>query len=220
MKPGSFERTLYAVIAVLWISDPLGAQNRSDPDRLQVELTPLVGYRTSMSFTTDPGVDGVTSEFVFRNSPAHGFAVGFRSHDEDVVEFRWSRQDTRIGVIGPLVAPGSERVIVNQFHLDCSHEYVLDEWPVWARPYIMASVGATHISSTTNLATVTRFSFGLGAGIKFFPSPRIGFKVQAEWLPLWISQKAKAFCSGGCVVRFSGQLASQGEVTAGPVFRF
>jgi hypothetical protein len=166
-----------------------------------------------MGFTSDPGEDGVVSEFSFRNSPAYGFAVGFRAHDEDVVEFRWSRQDTKIG-------PTGERVILNQFHLDCSHEYIVDEWPAWARPYIMASVGATHISSTTNLASATRFSFGLGAGIKIFPSPRFGFKVQAEWLPLWITQKATAVCSGGCLVRFSGQLASQGEVTAGPVFRF
>jgi opacity protein-like surface antigen len=190
------------------MSQALAAQHPSDSDRLQLEVTPLFGYRTNMSFKTDPDADGITSKFVFDASPAYGFAIGFRSHDEDVVEFRWSRQDTRTGWI------------LNQFHLDCSHEYVVDEWPAWARPYIMASVGATHISNTTNFPVVTRFSFGLGAGIKIFPSPRVGFKVQAEWLPVWITQKAKAFCSGGCVVRFSGQLGSQGEVTAGPVFRF
>src|SRR5262245_10623325 len=191
-----------AAVAVVSLSCPLAAQNHPDSDRLQLEVTPLIGYRTSMSFTTDPDVDGVVSKFVFRDSPAYGFAFGFRSHDEDVVEFRWSQQDTRLGLIGPNGAPSIERVILNQFHLDCSHEFVVDEWPAWARPYIMASVGATHISGTTNLASVTRFSFGLGTGIKIFPSPRVGFKVQAEWLPLWITQKAQAFCSGGCVVRF------------------
>jgi len=202
------------------ISSPLVAQDRTHPDRTQVEITPLFGYRTNMSVTTDPGIEGVTSKIVFRDAPAYGVAVGVRAHDEDVVEFRWSRQQSRLLVVGPIVAPSNERVTLDQFHMDCSHEFVVEEWPLWARPYIMASVGATHISSTELLGSMTRFSFGIGAGIKVFPSRQVGFKVQAEWLPLWITQSVGAVCSGGCVVRFTGQLISQGEVTIGPVFRF
>ena len=201
-------------------SSPLAAQYQPDIKVLPFEFTPQVGYRSVMNFATEPTVEGTTAKVVLESSPSKALAFGFRLNDEDVVEIRWVRQDTQVRVTGPVVPPFKQRVTLDQFHLDCSHEYIVREWPEWARPYIMASVGATHISSTTNLASATRFSFGLGAGIKIFPSPRFGFKVQAEWLPLWITQKATAVCSGGCLVRFSGQLASQGEVTAGPVFRF
>jgi hypothetical protein len=209
-----------AGVALLVISRPLAAQDPGNSPAIKVELTPMLGYRTNMSLTTEPGVDGVTSEIVFRDSPAYGVAVGFRSHDIDVVEFRWSRQDTRMLSVGPIALPPSQRVTINQFHMDCSHEYVVDEWPAWVRPYIMASVGATHISGAESLGSLTRFSFGIGTGIKFFPTRQVGFKVQAEWLPIWITHQTRAFCSGGCIIRFSGQVISQGEVTMGPVFRF
>src|SRR4030095_1200693 len=123
-----------AGVALLLISRPLAAQDRGNPPALKVEITPMFGYRTNMSLTTEPGLEGETSQIVFRDSPAYGVAVGIRSHDEDVVEFCWSRQDTRMLDTAPIVVPSGQRVTINQFHLDCSHEYVVDEWPVWVRP--------------------------------------------------------------------------------------
>jgi hypothetical protein len=199
---------------------PLVAQDQTQSQRAQVVLTPLFGYRTSINFTTDPGADGSTSKIAFGSSPAYGLALGVRYHDEDVVEARWARQDTRVHVTGPLVIPSMDRVLFDQFHLDCSHEFVVDEWPLWVRPYLMGSIGATHVSGTASTAGFTRFSFGLGAGIQVFPSRQLGFKMQAEWLPIVVSPKVSAFCSAGCIVHFSGDLGSQGEVTFGPVFRF
>ena len=185
-----------------------------------MEVTPLFGYRTTINFTAEPGIEGVAPKVVVASNPAYGIAVGFRAHDEDVVEFRWSRQQTRLRVMGPIVVPSNARVTLDQFHMDCSHEYVVDEWPLWVRPYIMGSVGATRISGTDGFGSITRFSFGIGAGIKVFPSRQLGFKVQAEWLPLVMTQDVRALCSGGCVIHFRAQVASQGEVTIGPVFRF
>ena len=173
-----------------------------------------------MSFRTEPDIDGVTPQVRVREGRSIGFAFGVRYNDEDVVEFRWARQDTQMQILGPTVVPFRERVILDQFHLDCSHEYVVDDWPPWARPFILASVGATHISSTASTVGFTRFSFGIGGGIKVFPSRHIGLKLQAQWLPLWIQPEVRAFCRYGCIIHFSGQLASQGEVTIGPVFRF
>ena len=205
---------------LLLISCPLAAQDRIEPRLWSIDVTPQIGYRTSMNFIAEPDVDGVRPRFVLNSSPSFGVGAGIRYNDEDLVEFRWARQDTQMYISSPLIAPFRQRVTLDQFHLDCSHEYVVDEWPVWVRPYIMASVGATHVSGAESLGSLTRFSFGIGTGIKFFPTRQIGFKVQAEWLPIWITHQTRAFCSGGCIIRFSGQVISQGEVTMGPVFRF
>jgi hypothetical protein len=183
-------------------------------------ITPLFGYRTTMNVATEPDAEGVTSKVVVASNPAYGFAVGFRTHDEDVVEFRWSRQETRVHVTGPIVVPSSARVTLDQFHMDCSHEFVVDEWASWVRPFLMASVGATRVSGSEIIGGITRFSFGIGTGIRFFPSRQVGFKVQAEWLPIVMTQNVRALCSGGCILRYSADVASQGEVTIGPVFRF
>src|SRR5262249_6402267 len=116
--------------------------------------------------------------------------------------------------------PSREHVSLDQFHLDASHEYVLDEWPLWARPFVTGSVGLTHISSTAGTASFTRFSFGIGGGIKAFPLRQLGFKLQAQWLPMWVKPEVQAICGVGCVIHIGGRLVSQGEVTVGPVFRF
>jgi hypothetical protein len=211
------EAGIVGIVLVLF-AHPLAAQHKSEYP-VNVELSPLFGYRTNMSFRTEPNPEGVSARVVLDSSPAPAVALGVRYHDEDVVEFRWIRQDTRLRVTGPSIA-SVQRVTLDQFHLDCAHEYVLDEWPQWARPYIMGSVGATHISGGEGFPGFTRFSLGIGTGIKVFPFKKVGFKAQAQWLGLWVDPESKTFCNGGCIIQFSGKLVSQGEVTIGPVFRF
>jgi hypothetical protein len=61
----------------------------------------------------------------------------------------------------------------------------VEDWASWARPFVMGSAGATHVSSSTNI-NFTRFSFGIGGGVRLYASRHLGFKIQAEWLPvLW-----------------------------------
>jgi hypothetical protein len=201
-------------------SSPLEAQYQSDTKVFPFEFTPQVGYRTTMTFTTEPTVEGTTAKVVLGASPSAALAFGFRLNDEDLVEIRWIRQDTQVRVTGPAIAPLRQSVTLDQFHLDCAHEYIVREWPEWARPYIMGSVGVTHISGTAGFVSFTRFSFGIGAGVKAFPFRHLGFKAQAEWVPLWVSPEVEAFCGVGCIIHLGGKLSNQGEITVGPVFRF
>jgi hypothetical protein len=84
---------------------------------------------------------------------------------------------------------------------------------------VLASVGATHVSGSTSI-DFTRFSFGIGGGIRFYPSRHYGFKIQAEWVPVFADPTVAFICGGGCVVHVGGTASSQGEVLAGPIFRF
>jgi len=203
----------------LVFSCPLAAQQQADVRPWSIDLTPYIGYRSPMSFRTET-VEGVTPTVSVDGSRSLGAAFGVRYNDEDVIELRWTRQDTRLRITAPGVLPASQHVILDQVHLDCSHEYLIEEWPEKARPFVIGSVGWTRVSSTATSAGFTRFSFSIGGGLKVFPSRHFGFRLQAQWVPLWIQPEVRAFCSGGCIVNLSGQLASQGEVTISPVFRF
>jgi hypothetical protein len=201
-------------------ASPLAAQYKSDTRVFPFEFTPQVGYRTIMTFTADPMVDGAIPKVVLDSGPSKALAFGFRLNDEDLVEVRWIRQDSQVRVTAPSITPFRQSVTLDQFHLDCVHEYTVREWPEWARPYIMGSVGVTHIYGTAGFVSFTRFSFGIGGGVKAFPFRHLGFKAQVEWVPLWVSPEVDAICGAGCIIHLGGKLSNQGEITAGPVFRF
>lgn len=201
------------------LARPAAAQNQPQPKLWSIDITPQFGYRTSMSLDAVSETDGAKARVRLDANPSYGFSFGVRYDDANVVEFRWARQDTQLAITGAVVVP-KQRVVLDQYHFDFTHEFLVQGWPTSVRPFIIGSIGATRIASTANTHSFTRFSFGLGGGIKAFPTRHVGIRVQAEWLPLWVSPEVRAFCSVGCIVQINGQLVSQGEFTIGPVFRF
>jgi hypothetical protein len=209
-----------AILCLIAFSPALRAQQQAEPKPLLFDFTAFMGYRTSMSFPVEPHVTGMNPRIVLDASPSYGvsFGVRFRA-EEDLVEMRWARQDSYVHSEDITPQPPRQRVILDQFHGDFSHEPLVEEWPSWAKPFVLASVGATHVSSSTNL-NFTRFSFGIGGGIRLYASRHFGFKIQAEWLPVFADPKVAFICGGGCIVHVGGTAASQGEVLAGPTLRF
>jgi hypothetical protein len=200
-------------------SPALLAQQPSEPGPPRFNLTPLLGYRTPMSFQIEPHVSGTNPRVVFDADPSYGFAFGGHINDEDVVEFRWTRQDSHIHAEDVPGVNFRQRVTLNQFHGDFTHEYFRADWRKWARPFIMGSVGATHLSAGVG-NHFTRFSFGIGGGVKLFSGRHFGLRIQAEWLPILVTSDAAFICGAGCVVHISGDVANQAEFVAGPIFRF
>ncbi|HKS72712.1 MAG TPA: hypothetical protein VJQ82_05905 [Terriglobales bacterium] len=209
---------VFAVVALLALRSMVGAQEQTEPKFLRFDVTPFFGYRTSMTFPVDPHVTGTTPRVVLDASPSYGISFGMRPREEDLVEVRWARQDSYIHAEDITPQPPRQRVILDQFHGDFSHEPYIEDWPWWAKPYILGSVGATHVSATNT--SFTRFSFGLGGGIRFYVNRHFGFKVQAEWVPVFADPQVAFICGGGCIVHVGGNLSSQGEVFIGPVLRF
>ncbi len=205
---------------VIALAPAVIAQEQPEPKPLRFDFTPFVGYRTSMSFPIDPHVTGTNPRVVLDASPSYGASLGMRLKSEgDLVEIRWARQDSYVHAEDVTPQPPRQRVILDQFHGDFSHEFDIDEWAAWARPFVLASVGGTHISGNTNIS-FTRFSFGLGTGIRFYASRHLGFKIQAEWLPIFVDPNVAFICGSGCVVHAGGNAVSQGEVFVGTILRF
>jgi hypothetical protein len=207
----------FILIGILYSGGLASQSTTADSDQskpLRFDLTPLVGYRTSMLFPTG---HPPSPHLVLGAKPSYGVAVGVRVDEEDVIEFRWARQDTHVHVDD--VPSSNEKVVLDQFHGDFTHEYIL-EGPRWARPFVMGSAGATRVAGGAN-NHFTRFSFGLGGGVKVFFTRHLGLRMQGEWLPLVVEPEVTSFiCGGGCIVRLSARLVSQGEIVAGPVLRF
>ena len=210
---------LLALMFLIVAFPTLRAQEQPAQKSLHFDLTPFIGYRTSMSFPVDPHVSGTNPRVVLDANPAYGFSIGFRLREEDVIEMRWARQDSYVHAENISPAPPRQHVFLDQFHGDFSHEYLIEEMPKWARPFVMASVGGTHLSGDTDLS-FTRFSCGIGGGIRLYASRHFGFKVQAEWVPVVMDPRVTFACGGGCLIHVGGTLSSQGEIFAGPLLRF
>jgi hypothetical protein len=208
-----------AMLHLIALSPALSAQQQAEPKPLHFDFTAFMGYRTSMSFPVEPHVTGMNPRVVVDASPSYGVSFGVRLREEDLVEVRWARQDSYVHSEDITPQPAPQRMILDQFHGDFSHEPLVEDWPSWAKPFVLASVGATHVSTSTNL-NFTRFSFGIGGGIRFYTSRHFGFKIQAEWLPVVADPQVAFICGGGCIVHVGGTLASQGELLAGPILRF
>ncbi len=209
------------VMMLLALPSALSAQEPlPEPKPLRFDLTPFIGYRTSMSFPIEPRVSGTDPRVTLDASPSYGISFGMRLATEgDLVEMRWARQDSYVHSEDITPQLPRQRVVLDQFHGDFSHETAIEDWASWARPYVLASVGATHVSGTTNVG-FTRFSFGIGAGIRFYASRHLGFKIQAEWLPVFVDPNVAFICGSGCIVHAGGTAISQGEIFVGPILRF
>jgi hypothetical protein len=206
------------LLILLTSGDLISQEDQPGAKPLRIDVTPLIGYRSSITFPTVQGAQGNGVNAVLAERPSYGFAVGMRLTEEDLVELRWARQASDIHLADASLT--STKVVLHQVHLDCTHEFIMDNWPIWVRPYVVGSVGGTHIDGGKDSA-FTRFSFGLGAGLKVYFSRHVGLRFQAEWLPIVISPEVGAFvCGAGCVVHLSATAVSQGEIVAGPVFRF
>ncbi len=188
-----------AAMLLIVIFPSLMAQEQPELKPLHFDLTPFIGYRTSMSFPIDSDVSGTNARIILDANPSYGLSFGFRLHEDDVIEMRWARQDSYVHSENISPQPPRQRVLLDQFHGDFSHEYLVEEMPQSAKPFVMASVGGTHLSGGSDI-NFTRFSFGIGGGIRFYATRHIGFKVQAEWVPVFVDPHAAFVCGAGCVV--------------------
>ena len=186
---------LVLITMLLIALPPVLSAQQPEPKPLRFEFTPFLGYRTSMSFPVEPHVIGMNPRVVLDASPSYGVSFGMRlKNEDDLVEIRWARQDSCVHAEDITPQPPRQHVILDHFHGDCSHEPYIEDWPSWAKPLVLGSVGTTHVSGSTNLNS-TRFSFGLRGGTRFYPSRHLGFKIQAEWLLVFVDPNVAFFAA-------------------------
>jgi hypothetical protein len=219
MKTNRTPRWVVIVLILPTISPRLMGQDRNASTVGPFDVTPIASYGSGMSFAMQPMVPGKNPRLVLNASPSYGFAFGARLREGDLIEFRWSRQDSYAEIRDASLAFPRTRITLNQLHCDFSHEYVIQHPAHWIRPFIIASVGATNMAAEATSGS-NYLSAGIGGGVKLLVSRRVGFRFQVLWLSTLIDPHGIADCGSGCQMHFAGILGSQAELTLGPVFRF
>jgi len=170
------------------------------------EATALVGYTTHGAI--DPAALGITElkldgGFTWGASAAYFFSPRFG------VEASWSRQESEL-VIGTAMFD----VHVDQVH--GSFVFQLGEAESRLRPFLTAGVG-TALLSANDLEREAKLSLGLGAGLKWLPTTRVGTRLQARYTPTYLNDASSDYCDP---FGFCQSWLHQFELTGGIVLRF
>ena len=96
-----------------------------------------------------------------------------------------------------------------------------------ARPYVLGGLGATQYGSLQTAAGdiggETQFSTTWAAGVKIFPSPNFGIRLEARWTPTYIKSDPEGYwCDPywGCYTVADAEYANQYELSGGIILRF
>jgi opacity protein-like surface antigen len=84
------------------------------------------------------------------------------------------------------------------------------------RPFLTVGAGAA-LFSATDLQSETKLSFGVGGGLKWLPSKRLGGRLQAKYTPSYLNDAGSDFCDP---FGFCQDWLHQFELTGGVVVRF
>jgi opacity protein-like surface antigen len=184
-----------------------------------IQLTPFAGYRFGGEFE-----DGETGEtFEVDDETSYGLIVNYPYTSYTEWELYYSQQSTSVDAAGFIDTD-------NRFDLDIDYlqiggTYLFEATPS-AVPYFVATVGLTKIDPDLEGASSDNFlSFGVGGGWKFFPTSRVGLRLDGRFLGTFIDSDSKIFCQsgqegGGCAVALKGDLMYQFEMQAGLIVRF
>ena len=157
-----------------------------------------------------------------------GLRIGYLVNENSEIGFLFNQQSTELEVGGTSTFKLGD-LSVRNYH--GYYAYNFGDTDAAARPYILFGLGATQygtISVTAgglqqDIVGNTKFS-GTGAlGLKIFPSPRFGIRLEGRWTPTYIKSDAAGWwCDPywGCYVVGDAQYSNQFELGGGITIRF
>ena len=190
----------------------------SQAQEATAEITAFGGYRFGGTFEEEES----EARYELKDSPSFGLILNIRHQDPTQWEIFYSQQQTEAEYSG--ATPNDPEVDVELHVLQLGGTYQFDGEV--ARPYLAATLGGTHIrTSSAESRSDTFFSGSIGVGMKFLPTSRVGIRVEARAYGTLVSSSTDLFCSTGpdqniCAIRLEGKMLSQFETFAGITVRF
>ncbi len=137
-------------------------------------------------------------------------------------EFMFNRQPTELS--GVCVACGT-RTDLTSANLDMyqfGFLYAFRSPEAKLKPYVVGGLGFTHFSANNLLGFSNRFSYNLGGGVKYFFTYHVGLRLEARWSPSETTTGLAEYCDPfyGCYQSTAANMAQQGQVNLGLIFRF
>jgi opacity protein-like surface antigen len=158
-----------------------------------------------------------------------GLGLGILFSDNAEAGFQWTRVSSKLVAGGVF---GSRDMEIADMSLNNYHGYLgynFLEADSKFRPFLYGGLGATHFGSfdvplaSGKVGGNTQFSTTWGAGVKYYPSSRIGVRFTTSWTPVYIKSDADGYwCDPywGCYLVGDPQYSNQISLTGGLSFRF
>jgi opacity protein-like surface antigen len=204
------------------------AAQAQDP---KVEISATAGWMFSDGVSGNavvvPGV-GTFDRIDPKDAFSWGLRLGFLVNENSEIGFLFNQQATDLEFGGTTTAKLGDLKIYNYHGY---YAYNFGDTDAKARPYILFGLGATQYGTITasaggvqrDIEGNTKFS-GTGAlGLKLFPSPKFGIRLEGRWTPTYIKSDAVGWwCDPywGCYTVGDAQYANQFELSGGIMLRF
>ena len=148
----------------------------------------------------------------------YGLRAGVSPNTGMVIEFEWNHSDTKMSwnnVIG--VIDDSEEIAMNYYLLGFNMEK--SEGP--AIPYGLFNIGVLNVKGQETNFSENWFTVGLGGGLKYYLSDKIGIRLQARLLlPMQFAGIGFGCGGGGCGSSVSTYTSTvQGDFTGGIILK-
>jgi hypothetical protein len=196
----------FAALLLVWVPD-LRAQG--------IEVAPFGGYRFGGDFFEILSGRPVDTD----GAPALGVALNVPLSNGYQIEGLFTHQQADI--LTPAPSPGSpihRTMSVDHWQGGGLQEFDIERPQV--RPFLTGSLGLTRFAGDGD--SEIRFSVAAGGGVKLFPSPNFGVRLDGRVFATFVDADARAVaCAGGtCFVGLNLHVVWQAEFTTGLVFKF
>jgi len=177
-----------------------------------VEVAPFVGYRLGGDF-----FEIITGQAVDLNgSSSMGIVLDVPLSDGFQVEGLFTHQRADVPVLGrPFSPPTLSRITVDHWQSGGLQEFGRGQ----LRPFLTGTLGLTRYAAEGDSAI--RFTVGAGGGMKVFPTPHVGLRLDGRAFATIVDAEGTAIvCVRGCLLAIHADVIWQAEFTAGVVVKF
>lgn len=204
-------KSIYWILPVLMLTAGHVSAQQQPPT--QFSVTPFVGYRGGGSFT-----DATTgAKLKLDDAQTYGLAVDINVTQETEVELLWSRQRSKLKADAPVTVPLFD-MHVDYFHIGGTYLFSTEG----VQPFLVATIGVTRFDpQRSNFESDTKFSFGIGGGVRVPISRHFGFRFEGRAYGTVLSNDSDVLCvNSSCLIHADGTLLWQYEANAGVYLSF
>ena len=144
-----------------------------------------------------------------------GFVLGHTASHNTRYELLYSYQDS--GLADKTDPDNAFDLEIHYLHLGGTVDISRERFT----PFVSGGLGLTRMNPhRIDLEDETLFSLSLGGGLKWYPTNRLGLRLEVRGYGSLTDSNSTLFCDGGCNLRVGGSLLPQFETNLGLIFKF
>jgi hypothetical protein len=182
---------------------------------LELEITPLIGYRFGGDFDTSK--DAIHNRVELKDETSYGLLTAWSFDRKRQGEFLISHYNTNFSESNDFSASNTG--------LGITYAHLGGNVPISEGPvpfYLTGGLGLTHLAPSDNqLSNETRFSLNVGLASKIDLSERLKLRLDSRIYGTFFNSDSAIFCDAEvCAIYISSNIWVQTEVSVGLTYRF